>query len=267
MLITSRANANVKRIRRLFNRRERQRTGLFFAEGVRLVAEAIEMRADIQELILAPELLSKHAAEEVAIIQARTDIPLLQVTPEVFKSISPKDGQDGAAVVARQRWEDIEDLRLSSEICWVALHQIQHPGSLGTILRVCDAVGGAGLLLMGDSTDPYDPTAVRTSLGAIFSQRLVKTTFSEFAAWKRRHQYFVVGTSPTASTDYQAVCYQPPVVLLMGAERIGLSPEQQAVCDLMVRIPMVGRCESHHVGVATGIVLYEIFNQRRTVEQ
>jgi len=145
----------------------------------------------------------------------------------------------------------------------VAVDQIRHPGSLGTILRIGDAVGGAGVVLIGDSSDPYDPTAVRASLGAIFSQRLVKASFEEFAAWTKRQGCFVVGTSPAAPVDYQAISYRPPTVLFLGSDRLGLSPEQQAICDVMVSIPMIGRCDSHHVAVATAVVLYELFNQRR----
>jgi TrmH family RNA methyltransferase len=100
-------------------------------------------------------------------------------------------------------------------------------------------------------------------MGAIFSQRLIRASFAEFAAWRDRHNLPVVGTSPAAPLDYQAVAYQPPLVLLMGSEPRGLPREQQALCDLMVNIPMVGRSDSLNLAVATGIVLYEIFNQQR----
>ena len=98
-------------------------------------------------------------------------------------------------------------------------------------------------------------------MGAMFSQRLVKASFAEFAQWKREHAYMVVGTSGTSRTDYRQAVYVSPLVLLMGSERRGLSGEQQAVCDLMVRIPMVGRSDSLNLAVATGIILYEIFYQ------
>jgi len=261
MLITSTANPKAKQIRRLFDRRHRQRTGLFFAEGLQLVQEAIEMQADISMLVVAPELLSEQGEKSIACFQGTADIPSLQVTAKVFQSISPRDGQQGIAAVVRQRWERVEDIELSPWSCWVALDQIRHPGSLGTILRISDAVGGTGAVLIGDCSDPYDPTAVRASLGAVFSQRLVKATFPEFAGWRRRQRCFVVGTSPTAPVDYQGVCYQSPAVVFMGNDRMGISPEQQAMCDVMVSIPMIGRCDSHHVAVATGIVLYEVFNQ------
>jgi len=267
MLITSRANANIKGVKRLFRRRERDRTGLFFAEGVQLVTEALEMNADISLLIVSPEMLGEEALASIAPLWESKGLRAMEVTPEVFASISPQDGLQGVGAVIRERWARLEDASPADGTCWVALNRIQHPGSLGTIIRVCDAVGGRGVILIDDSTDPYDPTAVRASLGAIFSQQVVRSSFAEFAAWTERHGCSVVGTSPAADTDYQAVVYEPPIVLLMGSERIGLSPEQQAICDVMVRIPMAGRCESHHVAVATGIVLYEVFNQRRARQQ
>jgi TrmH family RNA methyltransferase len=141
----------------------------------------------------------------------------------------------------------------------VALDAAQDPGNIGTILRTSDAVGGAGLLLLGQSADPYDPGALRASMGAIFSQRLVKTDFTQLLQWARQQHIPLVGTSDSASTDYRAAHYHQPTVLLMGSERAGLSQEQQAQCDLVVKIPMVGRSDSLNLAVATGVLLYELF--------
>src|SRR5207245_8395225 len=132
-----------------------------------------------------------------------------------------------------------------------------NPGNLGAILRTCDAVGCAGIILLGDTTDPYHPAALRASMGAVFSQRLVRAQLDEFARWKREHGYIVVGTSVTAEQEYRQVSYPAPLVLLMGSERLGLSAEQQAVCDMLVRIPMVGTGDSLNLAVATRGVLYE----------
>jgi len=263
MLITSRANPKIKRIRRLSRRKYRDRTGLYLVEGSRLLAEALRAHADISMLVVAPELLDQSAQSIVAEAQREAQVPALVVTPMVIASICTRPGRPGAVAVARQRWQRLEGVRPEGEACWVAVNEVRQPWSIGTIIRMCDAVGAAGVILIGDSTDPHDPVAVRASLGAVFSQNLVKTSFAEFAAWKRRHACFVVGTSPAAGTDYRQMSYPARVVLFMGSERVGLSPEQEAICDAMVRIPMIGRCPSHHVAVATGIVLYEIFNQRR----
>ena len=257
MLISSRANAHIKQIRRLRHRREREATGLFLAEGLRLAREAAEAGAGIAALLLAPKLLSQEAMASLETVQASAGAKTLEVTPEVFEAVSPQGVGEGVAIVARQRWEPLSELRLSDQSLWVAANEVGHPGSLGTILRTLDAVGGEGLMVLGDSADPYDPVAVRASLGAVFSRRLVKASFGEFASWKQEQAYRAIGASPRAETDYRAAEYHRPLLLLLGSERGGLTEEQAAVCDQMVSIPMAGRVDSHHVAVAAGLVLYE----------
>lgn len=260
MLITSRANPQIKQIKRLLLRKRREESGLFLAEGFQLVNEAFAAGAAVETLIVAPELLGP---EQTAFLRAHADIRTLEVNPEVFDSLSPRDGHQGLAAVVRQRWSRLSEVQPGEELAWVALDRIDHPGSLGTILRTSDAVGAGGAILIGDTSDPYDPVAVRASLGAVFSQRLVRATLQEFAAWKQARGAFVVGTSPAAEADYRRVEYRPPVVLFLGS-RLGLTCEAEAICDMMVGIPMVGRVDSHHIAVAAALVLYQIFNQRRS---
>ena len=130
-------------------------------------------------------------------------------------------------------------------------------------MRTSDAVGGAGLILLDHSTDPYDPTCIRASMGAVFSQRLVRASFAQFSEWKRANQVHLVGASGGAARDYAEVEFPQPLLLLMGSERQGLSEEAVRLCDQMVAIPMRGRSDSLNLAVATGIILYQIFNQRR----
>jgi TrmH family RNA methyltransferase len=238
-------------------------SGLFFAEGIRIVAEAVELRAEVETCVMAPELLTSELGRKLVGVLRESGVPCLEVTAEVFKSISLKDGPQGIGVVARQRWEQLESVRFSGELCWVALHRAADPGNVGTILRTLDAVGGAGVILVGPSTDPYDPAAVRASMGAIFAQQTVRAGLDELAVWKSKTGYALVGTSGTAETDYQDVSYHSPLVLFLGSEREGLSAGEQEPCDVMVRIPMVGRSDSLNLAVATGVLLYEIFSQQR----
>src|SRR6185436_13113027 len=109
----------------------------------------------------------------------------------------------------------------------------------------------------------YHPSAVRASMGSLFALRIVGAGFDEFIHWKQKEHYTVIGTTPDVEQEYQAVIYPQRYVLLMGSERLGLSAAQQAACDLLVRIPMVGTCDSLNLGVATSIVLYELFQQQR----
>jgi len=263
MIISSLSNPRIKEIRSLRHRQEREQTGLFFIEGIRLVTEAVQLGADIEVLVVAPELLKSQFGQEVVRAQQEHGISCIEVTVDVFRSISVKDGPQGIGAVVRQCWDSLDQVRLTNKDYWVALDAAQDPGNIGTIMRTGDAFGSTGLILLGNCADPYDPTALRASMGAIFSQHLVKASFADFVQWKQRHNYYVTGTSKAAPHDYREVAYRLPLVLLMGSEREGLSSEQQAICDLMVSISMVGRSDSLNLAVATGIVLYEVFYQAR----
>ncbi len=263
MIISSTANPKMKQIRALRQRKEREQRGLFFVEGIRIVAEAVQLGAPIETLVVADEVLASAFARELVAQQVAQGVACLHVSADVFQRLSYKDGPQGLAAVVRQQWHPLAAVQPADELCWVALDAVQDPGNLGTILRTSDAVGSAGIILVGDSTDPYDPAAVRASMGAIFAQRLVRASLAEFAAWKAQHGYTIIGAAGHAATDYQAVRYAAPLVLWMGSERQGLTDEQQALCDLLVRIPMVGRSDSLNVAVATAVLLYEVFNQRR----
>jgi TrmH family RNA methyltransferase len=267
MIISSQHNQHIKQIRSLRHRPEREQSGLFFIEGIRIVAEAVQLGVEIETLVVAPDLLKSQFGREIIQEQQAHGTPCIEVTTGVFSSISSKDGPQGIGAVVRQRWEALEHVRLADGQYWVALDAAQDPGNIGTILRTGDASGSAGLILLGNCADPYDATALRASMGAIFSQRLVKASFADFLRWKQQHNYYVVGTSRAALRDYRKVSYQFPLVLLMGSEKLGLSSEQQATCDMMVKIPMVGRSDSLNLAVATGITLYEIFYQTHAGDQ
>ena len=262
-LIASPRNPRIMQIRKLATRKERSRSGLFFAEGIRLVAEAIRSGSEIASLIVAPELLTSDFAHDLLARQVGPDVPRLEVTAVVMQSLSARQHPQGLAAVVHQRWHSLTTVRPGDELCWVALDAPQDPGNVGTILRTLDAVGGAGLILLGDATDPYHPAAVRASMGAICTQRLVRTTFADLCAWKQAHGYRLVGTAVTATRTYDAVSYAAPLILLMGSEREGLSAAQAAACDDLLRLPMVGRVDSLNLAVSTGVVLYEMFRQRQ----
>lgn len=268
--ITSAANERVKFLRKLHERKTRQESGLFLIEGLRIVAEANEMGAQFEQLITAPDLLKSEFGKQLLSALGSSGIPVLEVSSEVFQRISVKEGPQGIAAVVRQRWQRLEDVRLATGSAnasgtWVALDSVADPGNLGTILRTHDAVGGQGVMLLDQSTDPYDPSAVRASMGAVFSQALVQASLPAFAEWKREKNIFLVGTSDKAAQDYHGYPYPASLVVLMGSERHGLQPEHLELCDAVVRIPMNGKSDSLNLAVATGIVLYEILNQRREV--
>jgi TrmH family RNA methyltransferase len=262
-MITSPANERIKWLRKLHERKARQESGLFYIEGLRIVTEAIQQGAVIETLVVAYELLRSEFGQQLVAEQRSAGRPVLEVSGEVFQRIALKDGPQGLAAVVRQQWVELADVQVGAGHNWVALDAVADPGNLGTILRTHDAVGGRGVILLDQSTDPYDPSAARASMGALFTQRLVKASFAEFAAWKRQTGAALVGTSGAAEHDYHEYRYPDGLVVLMGSERQGLQPHHLALCDGVVSIPMRGESDSLNLAVATAVVLYEILNQRR----
>jgi TrmH family RNA methyltransferase len=263
MMITSFANQKVKLIRKLDQKKHRQETGLFFIEGLRTVGEAIQTQAPIEALIIAPELLVSDFGHTLLDHPTLKHTEIVEVSAEIYQKIAHREGPQGIGAIVQQTWVSLAQTDISKHDVWVALDAISDPGNLGTILRTADAVGSRGIILLGHSTDPYDPSAVKASMGSIFSLELMQTEWQPFYDWCKDKRLSLVGTSDRAPADYHSIAYKRPLVLLMGSERHGLSAEMQTACDQVASIPMVGRSDSLNLAVSTAIMLYEIFNQYR----
>ena len=260
MIITSLANPTIKALRALKQRKARDEQGRYLIEGIRPVAEAIQCGAPLEMLIVAPDLLSSAFAHDVITTYAAEGGKILTVSAAVFTSLTEKEHPQGLAAVGYIRYTTLSELPPAA-VGWVALVEVADPGNLGTVLRTADGAGFSGVILVGTTTDPFDPAAVRASMGALFSQPIVRTDWRDLLAWCRQRQITLVGSSDRGACDYRTAPYSRPLVLVLGSERHGLSDEQLADCDLVVRIPMRGRSDSLNLAVAAGILMYEITRQ------
>lgn len=255
--ITSRTNPLIKRIKRLANKKDRQAEGVFFVEGLRSVATAIEQGADIERLLYAPELLTSDFGHQLVTKSGHEVVPL---SADLFAHLSERDHPTGLAALVRFPQQNFANWHASSQAIYVALDEISDPGNLGTILRTADAVGARGVIVCGrEGTDPFHPQAVKASMGAVFSVPLAMVEHSaDVVAWARDQAVQLVATSAKAKHDYREATYSPPLLLLMGSEREGLSAELQAQCDVTISLPMRGVSSSLNLAVATGVLLYAL---------
>jgi TrmH family RNA methyltransferase len=226
----------------------------------------VQTGAPIETLVIAPNLLISDFGQSLLAHPSVQNVERIEVSAEIYEKIAHKDGPQGIGAIVRQQWRPLDDLAPARDSLWVALDAIADPGNLGTIMRTADGVGAQGIILLGQSTDPYDPAAVKASMGAVFSLTLSQANWTDFHRWQRAQSVMLVGTSDHASVDYQAIQYRRPLALLMGSERHGLSDEMMAACDEIARIPMTGRSDSLNLAVATAVMLYEIYNQFRKLD-
>lgn len=256
MMITSLANPTIKALRALRQRKARDEQGRYLIEGIRPVAEAIQCGAPLDMLVVAPELLNSSFAHELIDTYAAGGGKILTVSAAVFSSLADKDNPQGLAAVGRIHYTPLPNLS-PAPVGWVVLVEVADPGNLGTILRTADGAGFSGVILVGATTDPFDPAAVRASMGALFSQQIARTSWPDLLTWARQHRIALVGSSDRGASDYRTTTYPRPLLLVLGSERHGLTDEQLAACDLVVRIPMRGRSDSLNLAVAAGILMYE----------
>jgi len=265
-LISSPNNPKIKQVRALRRRKARGESGLFAVEGIFHVGEAVKAseagRVDLAAIYYAPELLNSDFAKDLIQDQLTLGSSCYATTRSVFESITEKENPQGIIAVIRSKSYNLSELNPQNLPWGVALISPQDPGNVGAILRTIDAVGAKGLFLLDQSVDHQHPGAVRSSMGALFWYPVVRASFSEFIDWTGSHGYHIYGTSARRGVDYRDVAeYKRPLILMMGSEREGLTPEQAAECEMMLRIPMHGRTTSLNLAVATGVVSYEIMDK------
>ena len=264
--ITSTANAEVKFLRALHERKYRRQSGWFLAEGTRICSEAVALGWEMHRLaFLAGRETEPHMRMLLDALD-ETDGRVLPMSEKLLQRISRKDNPQMVLGAFRQKWTDLDTISPDQAHLWVALDRVRDPGNLGTIMRSADAVGAKGIILIDDCTDPYSVEAVRASMGAIFNVEIVhcnQSDFLDFAQSWTSNQGQIIGTALPASVDYRDADYNGALMILMGNEQAGLPPALMQACTQLIRLPMLGRSDSLNLAVATGVTLYEAIRIRR----
>ena len=254
--VTSLTNPTVKAVRALHMRKAREESGQFVAEGLKFVIEAVDQGFAPQILMHGREALGHPLLERALAATRSKGGETLEVTEDILAKVSRRENPQAVVGVFRQVYTPLEAVRPASAPVWAALHRVRDPGNLGTIIRTVDAVGGGGVVLVGECCDPYSVEAVRATMGSIFAVALARADEAAFAAWRKHWPGSVVGALLSATTDYRAADYRAPAMVLLGNEQQGLPPQMAELCDVNVKIPMRGRADSLNLSVAAGIMLY-----------
>ena len=260
--ISSTSNQYIKFIRQLRNRKGREKSGKFYIEGLRLIGEALRTDFPLESILYCHDLLTSDFGEYAIEEGKKKEIDVIEVSKEVFKSFALKDGPQGLAAIGAQKWVSIKELQYLKGL-WIVLDNVQDPGNLGTIMRSLDGVGGNGVILLGNSTDPYNPTSVRSSTGALFSLRIAKMSHVNFVEWNSRENMPIIGTICGEAINYKKYKFPLDMVLLMGSEQKGLGKELLGMCKGIVNIPLEGNVDSLNLACAASIVLFEISAKRK----
>ena len=242
--ISSRKNAMLQQVKKLLSsRKERQASGMFVADGTKLLAEAVKHWPGLDTVILSDGVEAQLPAA----------VKVIRVPADVMESISPMETPQGALFICRLP----EKTAFVPKPGMLLLDGIQDPGNLGTILRTADALQIPVALLEG-CADPYSHKVVRASMGAVFRSAVVTTTWEEArAACEKENIPIAVTALSDRAVDIRQAQLQKMAVVI-GSEGQGV---RQAILDAAAHqliIPMDSRCESLNAAIAAAITMWQM---------
>ena len=259
--ITSLTNARVKAAVRLRDRREREATGFTIVDGAREILRALDAAVPIETAFVAPDLVRSPDATAVVDRVGRRD-STVEVSQPVLAKIAFGDRSDGVVAIVRAPQLVLDDLDLPDDPLLVVVEGVEKPGNLGAILRSADGAGVDAVVAADPLTDPFNPNAIRASLGTIFGLPVVSATAAATLEWLRARAIRSVAAIVEASVPYTAADLRGPLAIVLGSEAGGLSSAWRTPEVTAVAIPMAGVADSLNVSVAAAVLLFEAVRQR-----
>lgn len=227
-MITSPHNEKLKLVRKLRDRKHREREGLFVTEGEDLLRAGLAAGAE-------PELLLSAGGSGLGGIE---------LEPDLLAETSTLGSGTRAIAVWRQRWAE-----LAGPVC-VYLHGFGDPGNVGAVIRSAHALVEGTVVLGPGCADPYSPKAVQASMGSIFGQALARAEVGETVRPR---------VAMVAHGGQEPRGMEPPLTLCLGAEREGLPEEVLSACEERWTVPLrAAGAESLNVAAAAAIALHGI---------
>lgn len=256
-MITSAHNPKIQLVRALLARRqEREQTGAFVVEGVRLCEEAAAA-GWAPKLVLHAAGLSARGQALLPAFQAQ-GAEVEEVPASLLESVAGTQTPQGILAVL-----PIQPLPIPPEIDFLLVaDRISDPGNLGTLLRTAAAAGTGAVALAPGTVDAFAPKVVRAGMGAHFRLPVRILSWEEIAALCQEMKLKVYVAEAEQGIPAWSLDLRQPLALVVGGEAEGAGPEALDLADGLVTIPMPGKSESLNAAVAAGILLFEIVRQR-----
>lgn len=262
-VISSKDNEFVKHVKKLKEKKYRDINQEFIIEGIKLVKEAIEEKANIKNIIICDNcedsgIIPKDLMYEIAKYNC------IYVTENILKTMSDVNAPQGILAIISMNNKNNE-IDYSQDII-VALDDIQDPGNLGTILRTVDSVRLNQILVSKGTADCYNPKVVRSTMGAIFRIKIIECeNLEQTLKETQKNNFRIVVSSLQTKNSLYDINFDKKVIII-GNEANGVEPQIQKIADEKIKIPMLGKTESLNASVATGVILYEYVRQKTTID-
>lgn len=237
-------------------------------EGRNAVREALISGTQIAKLVASNSSKDK-VFNDIIKLAKQNKVKIQFVSNDVLdrESITKKH-QGLIAVVEEYKYCEVDDILSNAKECGVdpfilVLDGVEDPHNLGSIIRVCDCLGVSGVIIPKNRACGVNETVIKTSAGATSYVNIAKVTNLNDTIKYLQNNGVWVYACELGGQDISKANLTGPIAIVMGSEGFGVSALTKKLCDGIVTIDMVGKVNSLNVSVATGIALYECFNQRK----
>lgn len=262
-MITATSNKRIKWLVSLSEKsKERKKEGVFLVEGIKMFEEAMDDY--IQEAYVSESFFSKYSEEkEIMAKLKKTSYEI--VSDEVFRKISDTKTPQGILCIMKQYKYTLEDLLKKENPMFVLLEDIQDPGNLGTIVRTAEGAGVDGIIVTRETVDIYNPKTIRATMGSIYRMPFIYVdSLKDVIEILQKNKIFVYAAHLQGKNYYDSFDFKKGCAFLIGNEGNGLRKETADLADSYLKIPMEGSVESLNAAVATSLLMYEAYRQRRS---
>ena len=248
--------------------RGRARLGCCSLEGIRLFERALRAGVSIENCVVTDALLNQPSLRErglLELLEAAGCQPVVVPSPVMAELTGGRGTGDIVGLAAMPPQPSLEKLLMATDAAPVFLGgiHIDDPGNVGALVRTAHASGSSGLLTVG-ATDAFHPRAVRTSMGSVFRQPILRwDTMNEMLSDLREHGVRTLAAVSDGGTPLPAVArVSGPCAVFLGSEAFGLETSFQESVDERVTIPMAHGVDSLSVNAAAAVLLYALKNGR-----
>ncbi len=260
--IASPANARIKQLVKLRERRAREASGRFLIDGLGEIELALRSGIRLDTLFVCPEA-SRFVERAPLRAQASAQgIEVITLSLAAYQKAAYSENAEGWLALALTPAFPLSSLTLGPRPLVLVTEDVEKPGNIGALLRTADAAGVDGLIVCDPATDLVNANVVRASRGAVFTLPSAVAQTTVALRWLREHRLQIVAATPAASIVYTDVDLRAPTAIVVGAEDKGLSQAWLDAADLNVRIPMAGQLNSLNVSASAAVLLYEAVRQR-----
>lgn len=255
--ITSSQNQKIKDIAKLRKTAKRKKSDLFIIEGKKEISLAIKSGIKTLDIFYCPQLLkNSDLLKEITGEKYELDV-------DTFKKVSLRENPDGVLCLAEPRYLQISDIKAKKNPLLLILESIEKPGNIGAILRTADACNIDYVIICEAKTDIYNHNVIRSSLGTVFTNKIVICKNSDLFPWLKENKIISYAATPDTDIIYTEVDLKGPTAIVIGTEHEGLSSDWLNFADHKIKIPMLGKIDSLNASVSAAVMLFEAIRQRQ----